>query len=1275
MKKIVSSLLVVITLLIAGFSFLNIAYAAVPTFTANRTALNTIVLTFSENVTGTAILNSFTVVGASAVTNTVVTAGTSVTLTTTGLTATNGTPNVGYVAGTGDIISVSTSDEIADGGAIAAADYVAPTFTAHRTAINTIVLTFSENVTGTAILNSFTAVGASAVTNTAPTATTTVTLTTTGLTATSGTVNVGYVAGTGDILDNSAQTNEVAGTMAQINEVAVTPLLGIAGMTLMHEGSWDDTSQHVELPFSFPYYGVNRTVFIGSNSYLTFGAGSNRYSGLSCTNPGMALHIGSADNSWQRWYRQDNGNGSVRVRFEGNNATNGTVGSPTIVWEATLYDDGKIEVDVGAHSRTGGLANISNGSADASCVSYTLAENKNYVFTTTGTFYEAADYVAPTFTAARTAINTIVLTFSENVTGTAIAGSFTVEGATSAVTNTAPTESTTITLTTTGLTRTSGTVNVGYVAGTGDILDNSAQTNEVANGGAIVATDFPFNGGTGELEDPYQVINCLQLQNMNLYLDADYILNNDIDCSATSISDTEDPDYNESLYNDGTGFDPIGSVDDEEPTYYSFEGVLDGQDYKITNLYINRTDDAYFGDGYYIGLFSTIAGGAEVKNLGIEDADITGYEYVGALAGGLSGTVTNVYSTGVVEGDNRVGGLTGENGGTIVNSYATGNLNGREDVGGLSGRNDGTIENSYATGDVIGTASGIGGLVGRNSGGDITNSYATGNVEGDNRVGGLTGANGGTIVNSYATGNLNGIYDVGGLSGRSGGTIENSYATGDVIGTDSGIGGLVGRNTGGDITNSYATGNVEGNNRVGGFTGANGGTIQDSYATGSVTGIDQVGGFSGRSGGSIFRSYSVGLVIGTTNVGGFLGRLEGGDFSNTFWDIETSGQAESAAGTGTTTVEMQTEDTFTDASWDFEEIWTINTLVNDSYPYFQWQDPILTEITPVSSPTTDNTPNYTFNSTEAGIISYGGSCSSADTTAEAGDNTITFNTLADGTYANCTITVTDDFDNASNPLAVTSFTVKTASNTSSESRASSSSGPPGCGDSKPSSTPNLFQIDAGDSEVTLYISPVTGANKYAVTFGYTPGEERFGTEFSYSDTGGVIPINISHLNPNTTYYFKVRGGNGCMPGDWSNEMKIKTQTKGSRQTHQFFKGFLSRFTTLLSKKNKTVTVSPNNALNNQSDMPTACQYIVKSGDSLWSIATSQLGDGSKYPQIIQQNNLVSTTLLDIGQILKIDCNLSQQVQTIQTASPKPTVTSSPATPKQSSKRCFWFICW
>ena len=85
--------------------------------------------------------------------------------------------------------------------------------------------------------------------------------------------------------------------------------------------------------------------------------------------------------------------------------------------------------------------------------------------------------------------------------------------------------------------------------------------------------------------------------------------------------------------------------------------------------------------------------------------------------------------------------------------------------------------------------------------------------------------------------------------------------------------------------------------------------------------------------------------------------------------------------------------------------------------------PVIAEVTAVTTPTNDTTPNYTFSSSEAGTITYGGSCSSGTTSAIYGNNTITLVSLSEGTYSNCTITVTDSAGNVSSTLTFTSFTV------------------------------------------------------------------------------------------------------------------------------------------------------------------------------------------------------------------------------------------------------------
>ena len=85
--------------------------------------------------------------------------------------------------------------------------------------------------------------------------------------------------------------------------------------------------------------------------------------------------------------------------------------------------------------------------------------------------------------------------------------------------------------------------------------------------------------------------------------------------------------------------------------------------------------------------------------------------------------------------------------------------------------------------------------------------------------------------------------------------------------------------------------------------------------------------------------------------------------------------------------------------------------------------PLIAEVTAVTTPDNDTTPNYTFSSTTTGTITYGGSCTSVTTSANVDNNTITFSTLSSGNYSNCTIKVTDSAGNESNTLTITTFTV------------------------------------------------------------------------------------------------------------------------------------------------------------------------------------------------------------------------------------------------------------
>ncbi len=435
--------------------------------------------------------------------------------------------------------------------------------------------------------------------------------------------------------------------------------------------------------------------------------------------------------------------------------------------------------------------------------------------------------------------------------------------------------------------------------------------------GEDIAPTLLFAGGDGSPGDPYQISNVNEFQDMNNDLNASYILVNDIDANDTATWNLE------------AGFVPIGN------DTAHFNGSFDGNNFSITNLTINRssTDN--------IGLFGYANDTAVINNIALINVNITGGDYVGAIAGRNDGTITNSYSNGSISGVYFVGGFVGYNPGSITNCYSTGNAigtnnyvggfcgkslgditncystssaNGGYNVGGFVGSNTGTITDCSSSGSATGTFDGIGGFVGLNDGGTITACYSTGSASGDDYVSGFVGYNpGGTITNSYSTGNANGIDDyvggfvgynldgtitncsssgsasgddlIGGFVGSNlGGTITNCYSSDSASGYDM-IGGFVGSNLDGTISNCYSTGDASADNFIGGFVGYNyGGTITNCYSTGSASGnIDMIGGFVGfNEGGTITDCYSTGSASGDWMIGGFVGYNDGGAIMNCY---------------------------------------------------------------------------------------------------------------------------------------------------------------------------------------------------------------------------------------------------------------------------------------------------------------------------------------------------------------------------------------------------------
>ncbi len=162
---------------------------------------------------------------------------------------------------------------------------------------------------------------------------------------------------------------------------------------------------------------------------------------------------------------------------------------------------------------------------------------------------------------------------------------------------------------------------------------------------------------------------------------------------------------------------------------------------------------------------------------------------------------------------------------------------------------------------------------------------------------------------------------------------------------------------------------------------------------------------------------------------------------------------------------------------------------------------VIKEVTAITTPTTDTTPDYTFSSTESGAITYGGSCSSSTTIAISGNNTITLSSLSDGTYADCTIKVskTISTENSekklSGSLTITSFTITTTL-----------------------SAPSGLTATGTAGQVSLDWSAVTSANSYTVYWDNATGISSSSTAIT-----SVSTDNYTHssLDNGSTYFYKV----------------------------------------------------------------------------------------------------------------------------------------------------------
>ena len=186
----------------------------------------------------------------------------------------------------------------------------------------------------------------------------------------------------------------------------------------------------------------------------------------------------------------------------------------------------------------------------------------------------------------------------------------------------------------------------------------------------------------------------------------------------------------------GKEWTPIGDNDNR------YTGTFDGGNYTITGLTVNQEGTNY------VGLIGFIGSDGTVKNVKLENVNITGSYYVGGVVGYNSGSVTACTSSGSVSGSYYVGGVVGGNFGSVTACTSSGSVSGSIYVGGVVGDNYGSVTACTASGSVEGRSN-VGGVVGYNSSGSVTACTSSGSVEGSIDVGGVVGDNYGSVTACY----------------------------------------------------------------------------------------------------------------------------------------------------------------------------------------------------------------------------------------------------------------------------------------------------------------------------------------------------------------------------------------------------------------------------------------------------------------------------------------------------------------------------------------------
>ena len=410
--------------------------------------------------------------------------------------------------------------------------------------------------------------------------------------------------------------------------------------------------------------------------------------------------------------------------------------------------------------------------------------------------------------------------------------------------------------------------------------------------------------GDGSFENPYYISSAEQLASIgrsdsNYSSNAYFKLVNDIDASE---------------YNDG-----YWQIISE------FNGVLDGNGYKIANIVIDNKNDNNVISIENAGIFGIVSANAQIYNLRVDDIYIVGsFVNVGSIAGVSYGTIDKIEVTKAffdVEAE-TVGGIVGRlatsdnanrNIATITTSSA--------DV--TMGQSQKVSDNgvTYVNTGISGM---IGGIAGQNMGGIISNTYSVGKVvlgESNVTYGGIVGEN--EYVTTSTIDNSTNSYVAPARVDKSYSAITlfsnkvKNYA-------NEAIGGVVGINIDcmESVDNQGVVIELNSNNLCGLYYDKE--NLNYSTTTTSKT-------FNG-----VGKNYLLDNTLEITNVAESAGYVMGYTSNNmkVAANYKANDNVTEIYNTNGTLISTKSQS----STWDFDKVWNLNSSKNNGYPYLTYAE-------------------------------------------------------------------------------------------------------------------------------------------------------------------------------------------------------------------------------------------------------------------------------------------------------------------------------------------------